>query len=74
VIVNRDGIGDGRMDEYLQSTGLPVLMRIPMQRDIAEALARGETLVGAFPEYLPRFRQLHERIVALTGAPMEPNP
>lgn len=62
VVVNRDGIGDTGVEDYCRENGLPILMRIPMNRRIAEALARGEALVNAFPEYLPEFRALYTRI------------
>lgn len=69
VVVNRDGvprtrgIGYASVDEYCAAEGIPILMRIPLDRRIAEAISGGETLVQALPEYRPRFRQLHERIV-----------
>lgn len=65
VIVNRDGIGDGRMREYLVEEGIPVLTHIPMSRGIAEALARGENLVTAFPEYLPSLQQVYQEILSI---------
>jgi hypothetical protein len=39
-------------------------MRIPMERRFAEAIAQGQTLVQAAPEYQPLFRQLLETIAA----------
>jgi len=63
VIVNRDGIGDAGVDEFCREAGVPILMRIPMDRRIAEALARGEALIETFPEYLAQFRSLYDRIV-----------
>lgn len=58
VVLNREGIGDQHVDEYCQEVGVPVVMRIPFDDRIGKALARGETLVETFPEYLPRFRGL----------------
>jgi MinD superfamily P-loop ATPase len=71
VVVNRDGIGDAKVDDFCHEAGLPVLMRIPMDRDIAEALARGQVLVSAFPEYLPRFRNLYSQILSLASERQE---
>jgi len=67
VIVNRDGIGDARVDEFCRDVGLPVLMRIPMERHFAAVLARGQTLIEAFPEYIPRFRELYSEIQSLVN-------
>lgn len=66
VVVNRDGIGDFSIDEYCEQAGIPILMRIPMDRRIGESIARGEMLVEAFPEYLQQFRDLHSQILDLT--------
>ena len=63
VIVNRDGVGDASVDEYCAAEGIPILMRIPLDRRIAEAISGGEALVEALPEYRPPFRQLYKRIV-----------
>ncbi len=62
VVVNRDGIGDQRVDEYCQSADIPILIRIPFDDRIGRALACGKNLVEAFPEYLPRFRDLYTDI------------
>jgi len=64
VIVNRDGVGDAGVDETCRQEGLPILMRIPFDRRIGEAIAQGRTLVEAFPEYIPRFRELYDRILS----------
>ena len=74
VIVNRDGIGDSRVDDFCREADLPILMRIPMQRPIAAALARGQTLVEAFPDYLPRFQELYIHIQSLVSEQPVPAP
>jgi MinD superfamily P-loop ATPase len=58
VVLNRDGVGESGVEAYCQANGLPILMRIPLQRRIAEACAQGVTLVAAWPEYRARFRAL----------------
>ncbi len=62
VVINRDGIGDGGVDEFCAAEGLPVLMRIPFDRAIAEGVARGRPLVDIRPEYAERFRQMFTQI------------
>jgi MinD superfamily P-loop ATPase len=64
VVINRDGIGDNAVQAYCEDNDLPILMRIPMERRIAEAIASGVTLIRAFPEYRPAFHALLEGIHA----------
>lgn len=58
VLVNRDGIGNTGVDNYCAMEGLPVLMRIPYDRAIAEGTAQGQSLIEIYPDYVPRFQQL----------------
>ena len=69
VVVNRDGVGNAGVDEYCASEDIPILMRIPLDRRIAEAISDGTTLVEAFPEYEARFRELYRRIKAQMHRP-----
>jgi MinD superfamily P-loop ATPase len=62
VVVNRDGVGDAGVDDYCAAEGIPILMRIPLDRRIAEAISGGEALVEALPEYRPQFRELYAQI------------
>jgi MinD superfamily P-loop ATPase len=62
VVVNRDGVGDRGVDDYCAAEGIPILMRIPLDRRIAEAYSEGEALVNALPEYRARFVRLWERV------------
>lgn len=62
VVINRADLGDGRVEEFCEAKGIPVLMRIPFRREIAEAYSEGLPLVEAFPEYRERFAELIEKI------------
>jgi MinD superfamily P-loop ATPase len=62
VVVNHDGVGDAGVDEYCSSEGIPILMRIPLDRRIAEAYSDGITVVEALPEYREKFSELMARI------------
>ena len=64
VVINRDGIGDSAVDEYCLANQLPILMRIPMERRIAEAIAGGNLLVNSLPEYQPVFQNLLDSITS----------
>ena len=67
MVINRDGIGDDAVEKYCAEKKLPVLMRIPMERRIAEAIAGGKTLVEVAPEYRPQFQSLLKTILAGVG-------
>ena len=62
VVINRDGVGDKGVDEYCEAENIPILMRIPLDRRIAEAYSEGTTIVESLPEYRERFVELWERI------------
>ena len=62
VVINRDGIGDGGVETYCASEGIPILLRIPFDRRIAEAYSESISLVDALPEYRDRFVELYRSI------------
>jgi len=67
--INRDGIGDDRVDRYCSSEGIEILLRLPDDRRIAEAYSAGRMAVDALPEYEGLFRDLAETIESRsTGA------
>lgn len=63
VIVNRDGVGDKKVDDYCQEAGLPILMRIPLERKIGEGIAQGKSLIEIQPEYREYFHQMYAQIL-----------
>jgi MinD superfamily P-loop ATPase len=65
VVINRDGIGDQAVDEFCAAESLPVLLRIPFRREIAEELARGGTLLDVRPEYGDLLRLVVEQVTAM---------
>jgi MinD superfamily P-loop ATPase len=62
VVINRDCVGDEGVDQYCEAEGIPVLMRIPLDRRIAEAYSEGWPMIEALPEYRQRFIDLHQGI------------
>jgi MinD superfamily P-loop ATPase len=64
VVVNRAGVGGRIVDRFCQQEGIPILMHIPLDERISQALAHGVMLVDAFPEFEPQFRDLYEQIQA----------
>ena len=62
VIINRVGVGDDRVDDFCRREGIPVLLRIPFQRDIAEGLARGKPLLGLRPQLKAQLKDMMDDI------------
>jgi MinD superfamily P-loop ATPase len=62
VVINRDGVGDQGVEDYCAAEGIPILMRIPLDRRIAEAYSEGMTIVEALPKYRAKFTQLYLQI------------
>lgn len=62
VVINRDGIGDNAVETYCTAEKLPILLRIPFDRQIAEGVSAGKTLVDIYPEYSASFQRLVSRI------------
>jgi MinD superfamily P-loop ATPase len=67
VVINRDGLGDESVERYCAQEAIPVLMRIPFDRRIAEAYCRGETLAAAMPSWQDAFRELFDKVKGLTA-------
>ena len=63
VVINRDGIGNNAVEVYCQESGLPILMRIPMDRGIAEGIAQGRPLVETRPEMGQSFQEMLGEII-----------
>jgi MinD superfamily P-loop ATPase len=63
VVVNRLGIGDGRVQRYCAEVGIPLLPAIPYSREAAEVVSRGELVIDGVPELQEIFRDLLEQIL-----------
>ena len=68
VVVNRVGIGDGRVDAFCRDGGIPVLLEIPDDRRIAEVCSEGRLIVETLPEYRGLFESLLERTMVRKDA------
>jgi MinD superfamily P-loop ATPase len=62
IVINRDDGSSSIIDDFAAKKNLPVLMRIPFRREIAEALSRGLPLVVADTSWLTGFRRLAQQI------------
>jgi len=67
VVINRDGVGDHEVDEFCARSNIPIMMRIPMRRDIAERYASGLPIVDVDARLREDFRALYQDVVRLSG-------
>ncbi len=67
IVLNSAGIGDRKVHEYCKGEGIPVLLEIPFQREIAELYARGTPFLQEMPEWKKDFRSLLERVEEEVG-------
>lgn len=62
VVINRSDIGEDKTDKYCAANRIPVLMKIPFDREIAVLYSQGISLVEGKPEYQKKFVGLFEAI------------
>ncbi len=62
VVINKADIGDRKVWDYCDSQNIPILMEIPMDRQIAESYSRGIPIVVENPSYIQKFEGLFEKI------------
>lgn len=62
VVLNRAGVGDGKVADYCLKEGIPMLRAIPLETEIAVLYSKGIPLVEGMPEWKGSFVQLFERI------------
>lgn len=69
VVINRHGIGDENVERYCREEGIPVLMKIPNDRRIAELYSNGIPFVAELEGWGDRFGEMFEEIeeLALRG-------
>ena len=65
VVVNRSDIGDEKVDTYCKENNIPILMRIPFDREIAFLYSQGLPFVKEKKEYGKAFQDMFSRIVSL---------
>lgn len=62
VIINRAGERDSEVDAFCQRESIPILMRIPFDRRLAECYAEGKLWVDEFPLWRSAFLELWNNI------------
>jgi len=62
VVINRDGAGDSKVEEYCHKEDIPILLRIPLNIEIAQLYSKGITLVEGMPQWKEAFIKLYNDI------------
>ena len=58
VVINRSTIGNEDTAKFLREKGIPILMEIPFDREIAELYSKGIAFVKVIPEYRVKFQEM----------------
>jgi len=59
VVINRDGAASSKVEEYCIGSGIPILLRIPLDIEIARLYSQGITLVEGRPQWKEAFVGLY---------------
>lgn len=62
IVINRSDVGDNRVVEYANQEGIPILLEIPDQQEIAEAYSQGIMMTEVFPAWKEKFREMYQKI------------
>ena len=62
VVVNRDGLGSDAVFHYLEEENIPLLMRIPFDREIAKMYSTGRLIAEELPQWSEQFVKLYDKI------------
>jgi len=62
IVLNRAGVGDGKVEEYCQKENIPILLTIPLNTEIAGFYSRGIPLVEGIPQWKSSFLELFNKI------------
>jgi len=60
IVINRSDIGDDKVDVFCREKNIPILMRIPFDKEIAFLYSNGIPLVREKKEYKERFRDMFD--------------
>ena len=62
VVINRVEAGDEKVERYCHEQGIPILLKIPLDRKIAELYSRGVPLIEGMPQWRNAFLELFQEI------------
>ncbi|MBZ4686815.1 MAG: cobyrinic acid ac-diamide synthase [Clostridiales bacterium] len=63
VVINKAGLGDGKVYQYCKEENIPILLEIPFQKNIAAECSRGNLIVEKIPGMKKRFLECYNKIM-----------
>ena len=67
VILNRAGLGDNKVYQYLKDENIPLLMEIPFDREIASIYSKGGIVAQEKPEFQEKLFKIFSSIYQVYG-------
>jgi len=68
VVINRVGVGNQGVEQYCHREGIPILLRIPLDRNIAMLYSQGIPLIEGVPRWREDFLRLFQDIKSIVVA------
>jgi len=68
VVINRVGVGNQEVEQYCHREGIPILLKIPLDRKIAVLYSKGIPLVEGMPQWREEFLRLFQGIEDIVAA------
>jgi MinD superfamily P-loop ATPase len=68
VVINRVGVGDSKVEQYCHEQGIPILLKIPLDRKIATLYSKGISLIEGMPRWRKAFLRLFQDIKEIVSA------
>ncbi len=63
VVLNKCDIGDHKVEEYCKKNNIPILLSIPLDKEVAVAYSKGIPIVKINSSYEQKFNQLFQKII-----------
>jgi len=67
VIINRSGLGNSKVNEYLHQEGIPLLLEIPFNKEIAGLYSRGKIVAESDSGFSKQLLTIAENIIYTYG-------
>ena len=64
VVINKADLGDDNVEKYCKGKHIPILMKIPFDREMALLYSKGIPLVKEKKEYIQKFRDMFGEILS----------